>query len=196
MRRKKIIGIIIGIVVILSLLSLCTNNTSTDDSNTSDENTVEEEVIEEQTVYFEDDEVVNEFFVNYQNVSNTEFKDFSSIRKYECSAENSNYYFEVRHLHNINTDENTLEVRIDESNETADAGVSAMREVYYYTVKTLDNTISDEDIYKIFDGKMNEEEGYLGEQTISTLKILITPDLELSGGHSRGHIDIVKILDE
>ena len=186
--KKKIILFLITIVSLsLFVFVSCSNSETPEENNIEDE-----EVVEEEQMLFEDNENVNEFFFNYQKLSNTEFKDYSSSRKYTCSAENSGYWFSVSDF----STNGTLEVRIEETNDTAEAGVPAMREVYYYTVKTLDNTLSDEDIYKIFDGRMNDEDEYKGEQTLSSLTILITPDMELSGGHNRGHIDITKNIEE
>ena len=179
-------SILISLIIILCLSSYafigCSSEEVPEDNAVADE-----EVVEEKEVLFEDDELVNDFFVSYQELSNTEFTDYSSSRKYTCSANNSGYWFEVSDF----TTTNEFEVRIEETNDTADAGVEAMRDVYYYTVKTLDNTLSDEDIYKIFD---NRDE-LKGEQILSSIKITITPDLELSSGHSRGHIDITKAIE-
>lgn len=188
MKKKKVLLIVAVILVLIGMLMNCGNDDTSKDNEVSEENKVEEEVL------YEGDEVLNDFFVKYQELSNTEFKDYSftKTKEYKCSAENSGYWFEVAHNHNIVNDEITLDIRITETNETADAGVPAMREVYYYTVKALDNTLSDEDIYNIFDNREEDK----GEHTLNNISILITPDLELSGGHSRGHIDITKLLEE
>lgn len=196
MKKKKVVIIIAVIVVLLCMLFNCSNDDANENSNIAEENTVEEEnvVEEEKEILFEGDEVINDFFVKYQELSNTEFKDYSSskAKSFKCSAENSGYWFDVAHHHNSVNDEITLDIRINETNETADAGVSAMREVYYYTVKALDNTLSDDDIYKIFDNREEDKGGH----DLNNIHILITPDMELSGGHSRGHIDITKLLEE
>lgn len=192
MKKRKGLIIALIILIILGLLMNCSDDEKSSENSTTDETTAEE-TINDKEVLFEKDELINDFFVKYQELSNTEFKDFSSQRTYWCSAENSGYWFDVS---NYSDTTGVLEVRINETNETADAGVPAMREVYYYTVKTLDNTLSDEDIYRIFDGRINDEDEYKGEQTLSSLKILITPDMELSGGHNRGHIDIEKTISE
>jgi hypothetical protein len=55
-----------------------------------------------------------------------------------------------------------------------------MKEVYFYTVKTLDNTLSDDEISNIFDS-LGE---YKLEKTLNTVNIVIYPDKELSGGYS------------
>lgn len=178
--------LVLTLITIFCFSSVFFIGCSSDDSQTDTE-TTQEEVVEEKEVLFEDNEFVNDFFVNYQEISNTEFSDYSSSRKYTCSAANSGYWFVVSHFSNTNE----LNVRIEETNDTADAGVPAMRDVYFYTVKALDNTLSDEDIYTIFD---NREE-LKGEQTLNSLTISITPDLELSSGHSRGHIDITKNIE-
>lgn len=192
MKKKKLIIIGIIIVLIIGTLMNCADDSKKEESNTSADKTTEENIAEEEkTILFEDDEEVNKFFVDYQNLSNTEFKDFSSSRKYKCYAENSGYEYEVGHYHNTETGEETVGIRISQTNDTADAGVPAMREAYYYTVKALNNTLSDEDIYNIFD---NREE-FKGENTLSNIRITITPDLELSGGHSRGTIDIEKVIE-
>lgn len=181
MNRKPIIILIAMMCFFLCLFVGCSSDAPEDSSD----------ALEELVLF--DNELVNEFFVNYQELSNTEFQNFSSHRAYNCSAENSGYWFDVS---DFSSTTGTVEVRIEETNDTADAGVPAMREAFYYSVKALDNTIPDEDIYRIFDGRMNDEDEYKGEQTLSSLKILITPDMELSGGHNRGHIDIQKTIEE
>ena len=191
MKKIKIILIIIGALLIIGAIQSCTNKDNPEESTITEQEQAEE-TKEETNVLFEDDEVINDFFTKYQELSNTEFKDYSSSKDFKCSAENSGYWFDVAHYHNSVNDEITLDIRINESNETADAGVSAMRDVYYYTVKALDNTLSDDDIYKIFDNREEDK----GEHKLNNISILITPDMELSGGHSRGHIDITKLLEE
>ena len=177
--NRKIITILIAIVCFsLCLFTGCSSEAPEEDNSAA----------EEKLVLF-DNELINEFFVNYQELSNTEFHDFSSNKDYDCSAGNSGYWFGVSDYSDTT---GIVEVRIQETNETADAGVPAMREVFFYSVKALDNTIPDEDIYRVFD----ERGDVMSEQTLSSLKIVITPDMELSGGHNRGHIEIEKTIDK
>lgn len=193
MKKKKVLLIVVVILVLIGMLMNCGNDDTSKDNEVSEENKVEEEVKEKEVLY-EGDEVLNDFFVKYQELSNTEFKDYSftKTKEYKCSVENSGYWFDVAHHHNSVNGDITLDIRINETNETADAGVPAMREVYYYTVKALDNSLSDDDIYNVFDNREEDK----GEHILNNISILITPDLELSGGHSRGHIDITKLLEE
>lgn len=186
MKKLKIILIIIGVLLIIGAIQSCTNKDKPEES-TITEQEQSEETKEESKVLFEDDDIVNDFFVKYEELSNTEFKDFSSGREYKCSAENSGYWFEVGHY----TPTNQLGIMITQTNDTAEAGVEGMRDVFYYTVKTLDNTLSDEEIYEVFDNR--EDKQY--KATLNSLAIEIYPDLELSSGHSRGNIQIDKTLE-
>lgn len=183
-KKKIIIGIII-FLLICGAISNCSDKSKTEDNNMAE---VEEEAVaEEKPVLFEDDEVVNDFLVSYQELSNTEFKDFDKSRNYKCYAENSGYWFEIGDYST-----NTIGVMITQTNDTADAGVEGMRDVFYYTVKTLDNTLSDDEIYEVFDNR--EELHY--KATLNKVSIEIYPDMELSGGYSRGNIQIEKSLEE
>lgn len=173
---KKVISIILLLCLFIFTFVSCSSEES------SSEEAQTETQTEEKVVIFDKNETINDFFINYQELSNTEFKDISSNKDYNCYAENSGYYFEVRDLND------KVQVIVEQTDETSDKGIEGMKEVYFYTVKTLDNTLSDDEINNVFDS-LGE---YKLEETLNTVNIVIYPDKELSGGYSPGHIDITR----
>lgn len=188
MRNK--LNFLLGIVLMLSL-SACSspNNQSETDSNTTpqteeDKSETVEESVEEEVVYA-DDKVVNQFIVEYNAITQSEFTDIkkATIRT-KYFAYSYGYYCEL--LHANNTDK--IHVSIHETEGDAST-VEGMREIFHDVAKTIDPTLSDEDIYACFDGLV--EYGYLKDDVqLGTMTILFSPDKELSYGRSSGHIEV------
>lgn len=141
---------------------------------------------DETAVVYADDEVVNEFIIAYNKISDNDFIDISkgNIRtKYH--AYSYGYYCE---LLNSNAT-NKISISISETNDNADIGIAGMRDIFRDIAVTIDSTLSDDTIYGCFDQLVNDN--FFKEDIIlGAMTILYCPDKDLGSGHSRGHIEI------
>lgn len=134
---------------------------------------------------FANDEIVNDFIISYNKISASPFTDIEkgNIRtKYHALSEG--YWFEL--LNAANT--NAISVTINETNETAEQGVKGMKTVFRNVVKTIDDSLSDQEINDYFDNIVNGHQ--VENQKLGKTKIDFSPDVELSNGYSRGHITV------
>ena len=131
-------------------------------------------------------DVVNDFINQYNASTTSPITDISkgNIRT-KFFGYSYGYYLE---LLNSNAT-NKISVTINETNDNADSGVPGMRDVFHDIAKTIDPTLSDEDIYTYFDDLVSGD--YMKENDpFGTMLILYVPDKDLSSGHSRGHMVI------
>lgn len=151
----------------------------------SEETSLTEKPAEQEEKYV-DDEVVNAFISEYNAISESPFNDITkgNIRT-KFYAHSYGYYLELLHAN----DTDNINVTITETNDTADAGVSGMRDVFHDCVAVIDKNVSDDEIYDYFDNLVSQE--YMAEDTIGTVAVKYFPDKELSSGHSRGHIELI-----
>ena len=167
----------------------CTNLSSEDKKVANEKEAVSKPGMEEnapQQIVFAKDDVVNEFIIKYNELSNA---DFTSIRQgnilTKYFAYSNGYYCELLHSNATNK----IAVSISQTNDNANYGVVGMRDVFHDVAKTIDFTLSDEEIYSCFDRLVKE--GYLKDNVqLGQMTILFVPDKELSRGNSRGHIEI------
>ena len=76
---------------------------------------------------------------------------------------------------------------IQETNENADQDVAGMKNIFRSCCKTFGDARTDDEIDSYFD------ELFAGKQTtesVSSISIQFSPDVELSNEHSRGHITV------
>lgn len=64
-----------------------------------------------------------------------------------------------------------------------------MRDIFHDIVKTIDPSLTDEEIYKHFDDLVSGET-MVCDDMFGTMLITFVPDKELISGYSRGHIEI------
>lgn len=132
---RRLIPVIVGFLVIISLSAFIMPGTETLYSSSSRQKYV-------------DDEVVNEFIRAYNNISESPF---TSIEKGNIRTKyfalSYGYYFEL--LNAADTDE--ILVTIHETNENAALGIKGMRDAFRDSVKSIDATLSDEEINSYFD---------------------------------------------
>ncbi len=187
---KKIICIVICLLMFFSFVACgdMSDNGSTssisNEDNTADKDN--DEVSKGEVIVYVEDEVVNQFIVDYNAITKSEFTDISrgNIRT-KYFAYSYGYYCE---LLNSNAT-NKINVTINETNENADVGVSGMRDVFHDVAITIDPSLSDEEVYAHYDELVTNE--YMKEgDVLGSMVILYVPDKELSSGHSRGHIEI------
>lgn len=156
------------------------NNEASDTEETFLENTqskTESQIVE--------DEVVNDFINRYNAISKSPLENIKkgNIRT-KYFADSYGYYLE---LLNSNAT-NKIAVTINETNETADDGVAGMKDVFHDVMKVIDETRTDDEINSYFNDLISNK--YLTEDSFGTIDIVYSPDLELSNGHSRGHIRV------
>ena len=124
--------------------------TQTVNANTSDSNEKSDEddasIKEAETVYAED-EVVNQFIIDYNRITNSPITDISqgNIRtKYFFKT----YGFRIEIVNATTAAAGYTTVSI---NGNMDAHVPEMRDVFHDVAKTLDPNLADEEIYTFFD---------------------------------------------
>ena len=170
-------------------ISACSSSQKNDASPTP---TATEAVILEETteptpdiIEYANDKVVNQFISDYNAISQSPFTDIKkgNIRT-KYFAYSYGYYCELLN----STDTKKIGVTISETNDNADIGVSGMRGIFHDVVITIDSELTDDEIYTFFDELVKNE--HMTDSTLGTMNINFVPDLELSNGHSRGHIKI------
>lgn len=186
--KKVIITIVVLILigVIGSFGSKKTDNIDTEKLKQSENNITAEEAKEKKyQEKFADDEIVNDFIISYNKISASPFTDIEKGNiKTKYHALSEGYWFEL--LNAANT--NAISVKIEQTNETAEQDVKGMKTVFRNVVKTIDDSLSDQEINDFFDTIVK---GYQVEkQKLGKTKISYSPDVELSNGYSRGHITV------
>lgn len=167
------------------IISSKSSDTQIQESILTEESRVSEEATEPPIVFAEDI-VVNKFIADYNALTNSQF---SNISKGNIRTKYFAYSYGYRcELLNA-ADTKKICITINETNDNANVGISGMREVFHDVVKTIDLSLTDEEIYKHFDDLI------AGETTVSddvfgTMIITFVPDKELTSGYSRGHIQV------
>lgn len=138
-----------------------------------------------EAIVYATDKVVNQFITDYNAISQSPFSDIEkgNIRT-KFFAYSYTYYCELLHAN----DTDKMRVSISETNESADVGVAGMRNIFHDVVITIDPELSDDEVFAYFDELVKNE--HMTDGAIGTMTINFVPDLELSGGHNRGHITI------
>ena len=157
------------ILLIMLALFVFAGCSSSDNQGTIEEQQ-KEEIIEEQTKYA-DDEVVNNFIVKFNELTNEGMVNIekSNIRtKYFGDYEK--YYFEM--LDSAETDK--IKITIQPNNENRYDGIETMKEVFILTVKSINPSINDEDIEKFFD-EANSNMGFAYETKLSNILCTFYP---------------------
>ncbi|MCI7093902.1 MAG: hypothetical protein MR940_08975 [Lachnospiraceae bacterium] len=209
-------NVIFIVVVALLLIGLIgrnsggENNSGSDNSDSqasqtqpvvSDDSSSEDEVTqtaEEATEALADDSVVNDFIVSYNAISGSPFTDIEkgNIRT-KYIAYSYTYYFEL--LHTDDTDK--IDVTITETNDNADEGVKGMKSAFHDVALTINPSLSGEEVDAYFDnmvsGNLSYDDTTHGNlsvnQQLDGIAVSYSPDLDLSRGHSRGHIEIIAL---
>lgn len=185
--EKKLLKTILVVAIILSF-SLLVVGCSEEAADVDD--TSSEAATGATTVKYVDNEIINDFITKYNDSSEAKLSDIDNTsRDYKATASCDGYFLTLEDL----SSNGEFCVIIDETNETADIGVSGMKNVFLNTSKVLDASLSDDEIISWFDGRDLE---HMSEDTLGSLQIQCYPDLELSSGHSRGHITISAPLSE
>ncbi|WP_293964415.1 hypothetical protein, partial [Streptococcus sp.] len=133
-----------------------------------------------------DDRIINEFINSYNQNSNSPLENIKKGNiKIKYFASSYGYYLELLHAN----DTDKINVTINQTNENGESGVAGMKEVFHDIVKSIESSLSDDEINNYFDNLMSNE--IKTGSNLGTLKIEYIPDKELSNGHSRGHIKVI-----
>lgn len=199
--KNKLINQLLFVLLLITCLFLIIG-CSPDTSDTSYDKTINEEIIvetikkeseseakgnetETETIYAYD-KAVNNFIIEYNKISKSPLESIEkgNIRtKYFASS--YGYWLEILHVNDIGK----VNVSINVTNDTVKEGVIGMREVFHDIVKVIDSQLSDDEIYTYFDNLVKNKY-MITDEIFSDMKITYIPDKELSGGNSRGRIDV------
>lgn len=187
-KTKKIIAIFITMLFCVSFFGGC-GNTSVDEKT---EDAITEEAFEEveepaeEIEQYVDDEVVNQFIIDYQNISGISLTDIQkgNIRT-KYFAYSNDVYVEML---------NALDADAEYFSISYSFGTLSEEEIYAFFTDCLKVFgATDEEIDKSISALTTENEGdYLIEdyEVNSNIKCTYCPTKELSKGKSVGHIEI------
>ena len=199
---KSVIGVLLITSILLGGCSVKKDNKNSYDisSETTKENSKQEESAEttkdsskketenpEKTVTkYVDDKVVNAFINDYNSKSNSSLEDIKKGNiKTKYFATSYGYYLELLHAN----DTDKINVTINQTNENSASGVAGMKEVFRDIVKSIEPSLTDDEINSYFDKLVSNEA--ITDSNLASLIIKYVPDKELSYGHSRGHIKVI-----
>lgn len=198
--KNKVTGLLLLTLLLIGCLFSITGCSSSTPNKPSEKSSNAETVVEttekesesepekknEPEIVYADDEVVNSFIAEYNKISKSPLEDIEkgNVRtKYFASSHG--YWLEILYAN----DTDKIKVSINVTNDTAEEGVAGMREVFHDVVKAIEPPLSDDEIYTYFENLVNNEY-MVTDDIFSTKKVTYVPDKELSGGHSRGRIDV------
>lgn len=187
-KKSVKIGILVAMWLILFAISAATPKEETPkeaETVAVNSETTAKTALEEEAPTIITDSVVQEFVSKYNTLSDSPLDgvEQGNIRT-KYYAFSHGYYLEL--LHSDATDK--MAITITETNENAELGVQGMKEVFHDIAKTIDESLTDEAINEYFDTMVSSE--HMKEDTLGNMKVLYAPDVELSGGYTRGHIEI------
>ncbi|MFS9142911.1 hypothetical protein [Streptococcus mitis] len=161
-------------------------DTTTVNVDETTESSKNESSVEKKTPKFADDKVVNDFINNYNDISNSPLENIKKGNiKIKYFATSYGYYLELLHAN----DTDKINVTINQTNENSSSGVAGMKEVFHDIVKSIETSLSDDEVNNYFDNLVLNET--ITDSTLGSLKINYVPDKELSYGNSRGHIKVI-----
>ena len=153
---------------------------------TKDSSKKETENPEKTVTKYVDDKVVNAFINDYNSKSNSSLEDIKKGNiKTKYFATSYGYYLELLHAN----DTDKINVTINQTNENSASGVAGMKEVFRDIVKSIESSLTDDEINSYFDNLVSNEA--ITDSNLASLIIKYVPDKELSYGHSRGHIKVI-----
>ena len=160
---KSVFGIIFITVMLLSGCAIKNGQKKSSDVNVdttivnvdeTTESSKNESSVEKTTPKFADDKVVNDFINNYNNISNSPLENIKKGNiKIKYFASSYGYYLELLHAN----DTDKINVTINQTNENSESGVAGMKEVFHDIVKSIESSLSDDEIDNYFDNLMSNE---------------------------------------
>ena len=185
---KFIFGVIFISFILLSACAVKKDVKSNSEASveTKNESSKKETSSEKTNSKYVDDRIINEFINSYNQHSNSPLENIKKGNiKIKYFASSYGYYLELLHAN----DTDKINVTINQTNENSESGVAGMKEVFHDIVKSIESSLSDDEINNYFDNLMSNE--IKTGSNLGTLKIDYIPDKELSNGHSRGHIKVI-----
>ena len=185
---KLIFGIIFISFILLSACAVKKDVKTNSEASveTKNESSKKETSSEKTNSKYVDDRIINEFINSYNQHSNSPLENIKKGNiKIKYFASSYGYYLELLHAN----DTDKISVTINQTNENSESGVAGMKEVFHDIVKSIESSLSDDEINNYFDNLMSNE--IKTGSNLGTLKIEYIPDKELSNGHSRGHIKVI-----
>lgn len=200
--RNRLLGVLGTAILSMSLigcnsaqpsvdqdLSASLEATTDEASGTAQESTHDGSEENDETPMFSEDPVVNAFVEAYNRLSSSPFSELEkgNIRtKYHGTSHG--YYFEL--LHAANTD--MIHISISQTNETVNAGMTGMRDVFIDVTRAIDQSIDSESAGAFFDSLLAGDD-IVEDTSLGNTVVTFVPDKELSSGRSRGHIEISQV---
>ena len=187
-KLKSIFGIIFISFILLSACAVKKDVKTNSEASveTKNELSKKETSSEKTNSKYVDDRIINDFINSYNQNSNSPLENIKKGNiKIKYFASSYGYYLEL--LHSNDTDK--INVTINQTNENSEFGVAGMKEVFHDIVKSIESSLSDDEIDSYFDNLMSNE--IKTDSNLGTLKIEYIPDKELSNGYSRGHIKVI-----
>ena len=192
---RKIISVLLSLVLALSLFSACSGESESVHSqkteNATETNTPKEEEIttpepeteDPKNKFFESDEVVNNFFTDYNAIAEYEIPS-DTIKKGNIKTK-ALVYIDDLHLEIINAkDFLSVSMGSDVENEE-----TKLYSVFRDTIKSMRAEIEEDSIKSAWDSI--HESGYLVEDyAFNDILITYVPYKELSKGHSNLRVDL------
>ena len=185
---KLIFGIIFISFILLSACAVKKDVKTNSEASveTKNESSKKETSSDKTNSKYVDDRIINEFINSYNQRSNSPLENIKKGNiKIKYFASSYGYYLELLHAN----DTDKINVTINQTNENSESGVVGMKEVFHDIVKSIESSLSDDEIDSYFDNLMSNE--IKTDSNLGTLKIEYIPDKELSNGHSRGHIKVI-----
>ena len=187
-KLKSIFGIIFISFILLSACAVKKDVKTTSEASveTKNEPSKKETSSEKTNSKYVDDRIINDFINSYNQNSNSPLENIKKGNiKIKYFASSYGYYLELLHAN----DTDKINVTINQTNENSESGVAGMKEVFHDIVKSIESSLSDDEIDNYFDNLMSNEIkiGF----NLGTLKIEYIPDNELINGYSRGHIKVI-----
>lgn len=185
---KFIFGIIFISFILLSACAVKKDVKTTSEASVETKNvpSKKETSSEKTNSKYVDDRIINEFINSYNQHSNSPLENIKKGNiniKYFASS--YGYYLELLHAN----DTDKINVTINQTNENSESGVAGMKEVFHDIVKSIESSLSDDEINNYFDNLVSNET--LTDSKLGSLKIELVPDNELINGYSRGHIKVI-----
>ena len=184
---KFIFGIIFISFILLSACAVKKDVKTTSEASVETKNVPsKKETSSEKTNSKYVDDRINDFINSYNQHSNSPLENIKKGNiniKYFASS--YGYYLELLHAN----DTDKINVTINQTNENSESGVAGMKEVFHDIVKSIESSLSDDEINNYFDNLVSNET--LTDSKLGSLKIELVPDNELINGYSRGHIKVI-----
>lgn len=193
---KRIVLYLFMIAACISLTACNTTNTGSDDTIEATKQTMTEQSTiipdkqEDMVIYFQSDEIVNDFFKKYNSITDNPISQ-ENIKSGNIRTK-ALVYIDDFNMEVINTNRGQLSISIGTSPENED---TKLFQVFVDCIKVNKPQITDEAISKAWNDIHTT--GYLVENYhLEDIDITYVPYKELSQGHSNLRIDLMFNIEQ